>query len=326
MKKRTPVKTVLLVLLALLVLAAALYVFGPLYPDGKGGENREELSNWMGEIDGALRLSEINIPGTHDTATQYIFPSYFLQDQDTSLKSQLENGYRYLDVRVALSKDGHELVMIHAFGQCREGASLLSPALRYEDFCDVAESFLKAHPTESLIFCIKPEKESDDTTAVRTLIEERVAHEPEVWYTDNTIPTLDEARGKIVLCRRYDGLLGLDFNWIDQGDPTVLADHVESHTINDAQALYVQDRYHYSVADKWEAVRFTLENCAAGENAFSLNFLSTAQGKLPHPRGFAKEMNALFAGCELEKGKEYGVILFDFASPELACQVIESNG
>ncbi len=62
--------------------------------------------------------------------------------------------------------------------------------------------------------------------------------------------------------------------------------------------------------------------CAKPFPAFS-HF--SAQGKLPHPRSFAKEMNALFGGYALEKGRSYGVILFDFASPALARQVIESN-
>lgn len=325
MKKRSPTKKALLTVLALLVLAAALYALGPLYPDGRGSGDDAGLSDWMGTLDGSRKLSEINIPGTHDTATQYIFPSWFLQDQDTGVAQQLENGYRYLDVRVALSKDGGDLVLIHAFGRCREGASVFSPALRYDAFVAAAKSFLRAHPAECVIFCVKPEKGSDDVSRVCALLEERVAAEPELWYVDNAIPTLDEARGKIVLCRRYDGALGLDFDWLDQGDPAVLADPVEAHAISEGETLYVQDRYHYAVADKWEAVRFTLENCRAGGDAFCLNFLSTAQGKLPHPRGFAREMNALFGGYALEKGRSYGVILFDFASPALARQVIESN-
>ena len=112
-------KKILLIVLALLVFAAALYVFGPLYPDGRGEADNAGLSDWMGALDGSKKLGEINIPGTHDTATQYIFPAWFLQDQDTSAARQLDNGYRYFDVRVALSKDGGDLVLIHAFGPCR---------------------------------------------------------------------------------------------------------------------------------------------------------------------------------------------------------------
>ena len=323
MKKRSTGKTVFLSLLALLVLALLLYAAGLLYPGGGRTGDGSGLDDWMGRLDGSLRLSAINIPGTHDSATQYIFPDYFLRDQNTDIAEQLNNGCRYLDVRVALDGDG--LKLIHAFGTCRRGAALWAKALCYDDFCDAALAFLDAHPTETVIFCVKPEKGGDDPAAVCARIEAHAALAPERWYTENRIPTLDEVRGKIVLCRRYEGTLGLDFDWIDQGDPTVLADPVELHRINDAEGLYVQDRYHYAVADKWEAVRFTLENCRAGDDAFSLNFLSTAQGKLPHPLAFAREMNALFGDYRLEKGGRYGVILFDFASADLARQVVESN-
>ena len=256
MKKRAIGKTVFLVLLALILLALLGYTAGLLYPRGARAGDNSGLGDWMGRLDGKLRLSEINIPGTHDSATQYIFPAYFLRDQDTGVQEQLENGYRYLDVRVALDKDGKELKLIHAFGTCRRGAALWSKALSYDDFCDAALAFLDAHPGETVIFCVKPENRGDDPAAVRALIEARAALEPDKWYTDNTIPTLDEARGRIVLCRRYDGALGLDFDWADQGDPSVLENPVEAHAMGETESLFVQDRYHYAVADKCPAQAF----------------------------------------------------------------------
>ena len=167
MKKRAIGKTVFLVLLALILLALLGYTAGLLYPRGARAGDNSGLGDWMGRLDGKLRLSEINIPGTHDSATQYIFPAYFLRDQDTGVQEQLENGYRYLDVRVALDKNGEELKLIHAFGTCRRGAALWSKALSYDDFCDAALAFLDAHPGETVIFCVKPESSGDDPAAVR---------------------------------------------------------------------------------------------------------------------------------------------------------------
>lgn len=325
MKKKITVGKILLVLGCALLLWALAYCVGLAYPDGRGDTAPAELSAWMGAIDGEKKLSEINIPGTHDSATQYIFPDYFLQDQDTTIARQLENGYRYLDIRVALG-DGGELVMIHNFGKCRTGASVFAPQMGFSEVVDAVRAFLEKNPSETVIFCIKPEKSSDDPAAVRDIIERLAAAEPELWYVDNAIPTLGEVRGKIVLCRRYDGALGLDFNWEDQGDPAVLDDPVAIHDINGVESLAVQDRYHYATADKWTAVSYTLAHCGAGADRFSLNFLSTAQGKLPHPRSFARQMNALFAQNALEAGGSYGIILFDFADSALASLVIDSNG
>jgi 1-phosphatidylinositol phosphodiesterase len=318
---------------AAILLAALLYVSGILYPSGRGGSPVTDpaLTDWMASLGDERPLSLINIPGTHDSGTRFIFPDYFLQDQDTDAARQLLSGYRYLDVRVALSKDGNGLDIVHAFGACRKGAALWSGRLTFDDLAADTLAFLDAHPGETVIFCVKPERGSDDEGLIRGLIAEKMAEAPDRWFAENRIPTLGEVRGRIVLCRRYDAPAGdsgsapgLDFRWADQGDPAVLENPV-AVAGNGAFTLAVQDRYHYAVEDKWNAVTYTLRNTTAAENTFCLNFLSTAQGKLPHPRGFAREMNRLFLAEELTAGTPYGIILFDFADADLARAVIDTN-
>lgn len=322
-KARRKGRSRLWLLPAALLLAAALYASGVLYP---GGGSRAEAGapDWMGGLDDSRPLSLVNIPGTHDSGTRYIFPDYFLQDQNTGIARQLENGYRYLDVRVALNKAGDGLEIIHAFGICRTGAAVWSRALTYNDVVADTLAFLAAHPGETVIFCVKPERSGDDVGAVRALLEQKVSEMPGRWFTENRVPTLGEVRGRIVLCRRYEGDLGLNFDWADQGDPAVLDDPV-AVTGMDAFTLAVQDRYHYGVEDKWQAVSYALRNTAATEQAFSLNFLSTAQGTLPHPRKFASALNERFLAEPLTAGERYGIILFDFADAALARAVIDTN-
>lgn len=315
-----------------IVLAAVILICAPLVTMALNGKAEQpapdDLADWMAELDGSLPLTMVNLPGTHDSAARFITPGYFLRDQDTSLSRQLENGFRYLDIRVALEekKGEQHLILVHKFAKCRVTDAVFATPLTFADAVDAATLFLDEHPSETVIFCVKPERSKDDAALVVSLIEQTVRSDPERWYTDNAVPTLDQVRGKIVLCRRFDSALGLDFNWDDQGDPTVLAESAAAHTVSDTVTLYVQDRYHYSVEDKWNAVRATLENCRADENTFSLNLLSTAQGKLPHPRGFAKKLNALFTDWQPEQGSRYGVVLFDFGTPALARKVIETNG
>ena len=315
-----------------ILLAATLYATGLLYPDGKSQSPDPALSDWMSPLGDDRPLSLINIPGTHDSATRYIFPDYFLQDQDTGILQQLENGYRYLDVRVALDKDRRGLEMIHAFGTCRTGPAVWSKALTFDDLVADTLAFLDAHPGETVIFCVKPERSSDDASYIRGLLANKVAQAPERWFVENRIPTLGEARGRIVLCRRYDDLTGtgigfvhgLDFYWTDQGGETVLENPVAAEG-NGAFTLAVQDRYHYGVEDKWNAVLYTLRNTSASEDTFCLNFLSTAQGTLPHPRKFAAQLNQRFLATELTAGTPYGIIPFDFADTDLARAVIDTN-
>ena len=308
---------------AVLLLAAVLYCTGFLYPGGSD-KGDDAGADWMSMIGDDRPLSLINIPGTHDSGTRFIFPSYIFQDQNTSIARQLQNGYRYLDVRVALNKAGDDLLIVHNFGTCRAGGAVWSGALTYDSLVSDALAFLDAHPRETVIFCVKPEHADDDMNAVRALIEQKVSEAPERWFTENRIPTLGEVRGRIVLCRRYEGSMGLNFKWKEQGDPAVLENPIAVAGM-DTFTLAVQDRFHYSVTDKWAAVQYTLRNTTATENTFCLNFLSTAQGTIPHPRKFAREMNDLFLAEELVPGSRYGVVLFDFADAELARAVIDTN-
>ncbi|MBQ2062146.1 MAG: hypothetical protein II458_05650 [Oscillospiraceae bacterium] len=318
-KRRPLLRLICLVLL----LAAALYCTGLLYP---GGSDKGDGANadWMGQLSDERSLSLINIPGTHDSGTRFIFPSYIFQDQDTSVARQLENGYRYLDVRVALNKAGDGLEIVHAFGTARTGGAVWSGVLTYDSMVADALAFLDAHPRETVIFCVKPEHASDDVNTVRTLIEQKVAEAPERWFTGNRIPTLGEVRGRIVLCRRYEGGLGLNFKWEEQKDPAVLDNPVAVEG-KDTFTLAVQDRFHYGVEDKWAAVQYALRNTTATEHTFCLNFLSTSPDKVPHPRKYAREINELFLSEPLTAGERYGVILFDFADGRLARAVIDTN-
>lgn len=54
----------------------------------------------MENISKDTKLSELSIPGTHDSATQYLSLSPIFQCQDTDIQTQLENVYRYLDIRL----------------------------------------------------------------------------------------------------------------------------------------------------------------------------------------------------------------------------------
>ena len=58
-----------------------------------------DTTSWMSFLDDDIYLSEITIPGTHNSAARYVTLGYAMKCQDTSIYEQLENGYRYLDLR-----------------------------------------------------------------------------------------------------------------------------------------------------------------------------------------------------------------------------------
>lgn len=57
-----------------------------------------ELSSWMSMIEDDTLLTELVIPGSHDSGTKGM--NLFAETQDKTYLEQLERGFRYFDTRV----------------------------------------------------------------------------------------------------------------------------------------------------------------------------------------------------------------------------------
>jgi 1-phosphatidylinositol phosphodiesterase len=68
------------------------------------------LSTWMSDIPDDTLLSNITLPGTHDSCAESNIP--FVRTQYLSITKQLEAGLRFLDLRVRVHSDG-QLYMYH---------------------------------------------------------------------------------------------------------------------------------------------------------------------------------------------------------------------
>ena len=89
--KRSPARVLLrivLALLALLVLAAVVFWAIPL-TERDDGVTASGAADWMNNVDGSLTLSELAIPGTHDSATQYVQLGFFSKCQAKDIRGQL---------------------------------------------------------------------------------------------------------------------------------------------------------------------------------------------------------------------------------------------
>lgn len=295
-----------------------------------------ESSDWMSMVSGETKLSSISVPGTHDSGAQYAFPGYFMECQDTSIEEQLENGYRYFDIRLALDQDGEDkpyLKLKHSFADCRSGRSWFSAPLKMDDIVDTMYDFLIEHPTETIIFVCKAEDEDDDIASIQNLLYEKIDGNPNMWYTLNQIPTLDDVRGKIVLATRFEDAngvgetrSGLKFRWEEQSSKEIVDVPYVNSMINDTEQLWVQDRFKYNTESKWEAVVDDMENCQADDETFSLNFTSTAgSGFFSHPKGYAKYINEQLLDYEMKSGVCYGAVIVDFGTEEIARHIYETN-
>lgn len=328
-RKRSPARTLLrmlLALLALLVLAALVMWIIPL-TERDSGETVSGSADWMAQIDGSLTLSELAIPGTHDSATQYVQLGFFSKCQTKDIRAQLDAGFRYLDIR--LGADGSRLKLMHGFTSCKTGAMPWSPSLYLEDVLEQCYAFLREHPTETVLFAVKQEHGDERVADFQTLLRDYIHRDADMWLLTDEMPTLDEARGKLVLLRRYadEGSFGIDGGlaliWQDQGGYENFALNTVSSD-NGSYTLWVQDRFEYDTEHKWTAFLGGLRTAPGTSEECYINFLSTkGTAAYGHPYSFAKTLNARLLDQPLTQGS--GWIIVDFGTAPLAEHVYSAN-
>ncbi|EUC46446.1 hypothetical protein COCMIDRAFT_92880 [Bipolaris oryzae ATCC 44560] len=164
-------------------------------------------ASWMSTLPDNLPLSAISIPGTHNSHTHYrALPSVRCQVHD--IKTQLENGIRFLDIRVqpihATDTSKKDLYLVHgAFPISLTGPRYLGPILQ------TCYDFLAAHPSETLLVSLKREGVGSATDEHLAAVLEKHYITPNFsrWYTENKTPYLGSVRGKLILLRRYTSRL-----------------------------------------------------------------------------------------------------------------------
>ena len=216
---------------------------------------------------------------------------------------------------------------MHGFTRCKTGA-LSGDSLYLDSVLNDCYRFLEEHPTETILFAVKQEHGEESVAEFETMLDASIRENESYWLLTDSIPSLGQARGKLVLLRRYEDAAGLGeragipFLWKDQKgseDPSLHAVREDN-----GYALYVQDRYCYGAADKWTAFVAGMD-AGRGREAgdISLSFLST-KGTLAygHPYFFAKTLNRQLMEANLAPD---GWIVTDFASAVLAERIYASN-
>lgn len=326
-KKSGPLKVILRILggilAALLLLLLVMFVI-PLTETGDSAAVPGS-EDWMAGLDDGLRLDAITLPGTHDSGTGYVQLGFFSKCQSKTIGQQLEAGYRYLDIRLAVDGDGMKLK--HGFTDCLRGPMPWSGALSLDAVLEQCYAFLDRHPTETAVFAVKQEHGSESAADFERLLDQIIQRSPEHWLLTDQIPTLGEARGKLVLFRRYEDQAGLGtqagvpFLWKDQNGYSDVSLHTVAEE-NGSYTLWVQDRFEYNTEEKWAAFCAGLDSVKPGEDGIALHFLSTkGTAKFGHPYGFAKALNARL----IQRQECSGWIVVDFASAVLAEHIYSAN-
>ncbi|KAI1197952.1 phosphatidylinositol-specific phospholipase C [Nemania serpens] len=222
------------------------------------------LPRWMGEIRDEYPLTALSLPGTHNSPTCHVaLPS--VRCQAVGVREQLENGVRFLDVRVNVSQDDTEMTLVHsAFPISLTGNKY------FKELVEVVYAFLDANPSETIIMSVKREGTGRGTDQkLSKLLKERFYSEKR-WYTEPRIPRLGEVRGRIILLRRHVNDESLSGEWGGRGwalDGSVWPDNCEDGRVGSGIAR-VQDFYEVdqstNIQKKIELARKHLERAAEG--------------------------------------------------------------
>ena len=214
--------------------------------------------DWMAAHGDPTPLQRLTIPGTHDSGAR--FGGLWTECQNTTIAQQLDSGIRFLDIRCRVT--GGSFAIHHgAFYQ----------NMMFGDVLVACWDFLAAHPTETVLMRVKQEYSTESDATFRAVFDDyldRRGWRP-LFHIAPGVPTLGEARGKVVLLADNGGLPGL--RWAD------------------GTYFDVQDDYQAEPFAKWTRIRDQFREAAGRPGPFYVNFVSTAAG-LP-PRWNADRLN-----------------------------------
>lgn len=263
-----------------------------------------KLKSWMGKLKNETPLSALSIPGTHNSPTHHTaLPS--VRCQAVSVKEQLNNGVRFLDIRVQPenpdnpSKDG--LILVHsAFPISLTGNKY------FRNLINTVHSFLDENPSETVIISLKREGIGKSTDQqLSTILHQHYATDPNRWFTDNRIPTLGETRNKVVLIRRFaldDSLKGENGGKGWAIDAESWPDNCADGTCSSGE-IRVQDFYEVAESENIEKkITFSTDQLARAAEAAcvipnDMNAAAAEAAKQPFFMNFLSASNFWRANC-----------------------------
>lgn len=257
---------------------------------------------WMRVLSNSKRLSDLSIPGTHQTMTAGVNGGLgFAQNQSLGLNDQLNNGIRFIDIR-ARYIDG--AFTIH-HGDFYTHSNL-------DDVFSGVANFLKEQPSETVLMRLKQEKSTlGDVELNKEFKKYFDKYKDLIWQnkSNTSNPTLGEVRGKVVILRNFDGSLNTDIGLQYPG------------TMN------IQDKYEgMRSASKKSAVNDQL-NAAAGKGNgiiyinylnFTGNWLSNwmnAQDLNPHTFDYIRDYVP----------SNVGIVVSDYPGGALIQRIVSAN-
>ncbi len=288
-------------------------------------------TNWMEKIDDNTLITDVNLPGTHNSCAKKADFGFLSNCQNKTVYEQLCAGVRFLDIRV--EKKGDILIAVHAIANCKSPET--KEVLRLDAVLDDCKKFLLENPSEAILFSFKRDDGESDEETFDLFFKSFVSDD--LWYTENRFPSVGEVRSRLVLlsrCNHYNNSFyetkptGTDLTkWPYQ--EKFKGKIFEKFSISEDEkseksTCFVQDMYRLNPREKWEkAITPFLQNPPETQGAI-ISFFSSTTG-LFTPKITAKYINKRLESIVLQRNKKYGWIIMDYPTETFINEIINSN-
>lgn len=316
-------------------------------------------SDWMGVIRDDTKLTEITMPGTHDSCARkfhnedpFGVTSGISKCQNLTITEQLNAGVRFLDIRCEVNADNHTMKTVHGSTDCWNGNDYYYLDYVFQD----VYNFLDAHPSETVLISIKEDDGGNGvphfTNAVYEYIhgyrssDNRYFYGTDYnyrnrWYLGRSVPTLSDVRGKCVLFNRFDQYIGSESGqgvWVDEEESgqkikynemegsfaEPYYQNIRSNNTGIGTA-HIQDYYKWNTDQKKAATQYML-SLGHWHGEYYINYSSTvSDSSVPNPQDLSKKVNPAYYTYTYEKTKPSGIYAMDFATEDLCRCIIKNN-
>jgi len=261
----------------------------------------QDPKTWMSELSNSDNIRMVTMPGTHDTGT-WNEGNAFVACQDWSLEKQLNNGIRFLDIRGRHYKDKLEIHHAAYYQNMNIG-----------NIFDTCNTFLIQNPTEFIVMRIKEEHTSSgNTRSYKETLESYLDnYSSSRFWTNNYLPTVSQARGKVVILEEWDGsALGYPWSSIDLKDDFVVA------------TIFPTD-----INKKWNGCKEHMDKAKTDltSSKMFITFTSGAQGGTPGDIAGLINPKLDQYLIESQGEKRLGIVVMDYPSEDLVHMIFQCN-
>ncbi|WP_436500605.1 phosphatidylinositol-specific phospholipase C [Actinokineospora sp. HUAS TT18] len=262
---------------------------------GLAAQAEAAANDWMSPLPDSISLARLSIPGTHGSATRSGGPA--VANQDLTIADQLAAGVRFLDARCRLIDN----VFAMHHGAYYQG-------LMFGDVLNQCAAFLAANPRETVLMRVKQEYSTAADGAFGAVFADYQRRWPGLFHIGADVPSLGQARGRVVVISDNGGVPGIRWNSLD------IADDYDIATIFDLNSR------------KWPGVRRHLDAARqdTGRGLFITFTSSWGWGLWPRDAANAIAPKVRDYLAPLSKAM-VGIVAVDFVTPTKAAQVFRLN-